>query len=149
LKPLAAFGDRDGRIPPCAARFVTVKQIRVLVALKSRLYRELLGESLRNELMAEADVLLMDERRGSQDLSVWARDCDVVFATIEPTQDIPELVTGLLAQFPNLLVVGIPPLEGPVRTYFIDVRKLASASPKGIASAIMKRVKKSNGLSED
>jgi hypothetical protein len=120
-----------------------VKQLQVLLAVKPPLFGEILGKKLRKDLAGHARVVVMDEVRGAQDVRDWARDykADVVLATIEPTQEVPELVTGLLAQFPDLMVVGISPHQASIRTYVIQVRTIADSSSRGIALAVLERAK--------
>jgi len=124
-----------------------VKQIRVLLAVQPQLFCETLGVALRMCLAKRAEVVVMDEGRDFNAVRRWARKykVDVVVATLEPTPDVPKLVTELLAQFPKTLVVGIPIRQEGVRTYCLAVRTLGDSSVKAIGDTVLQPPGKYNG----
>jgi hypothetical protein len=124
------------------------KPLRVLLAIRPPLFCETLGVALRKCLTKRADVVVVKNVRDSKAVQEWARKykADVVIATLEPTQDVPKLVTELLARFPRILVVGIPAQQESVRTYRLAVRTLADSSVEAIGNAVQQRPEKSNGV---
>ena len=90
-------------------------EVRIVLAARPRLFRDALCDSL-----AKAGGLLVERvGPGNLDILLGARRSrpDVVIATFASRPGIPPLVTHLVAEFPDLLVVGIFLDEGCARLY--------------------------------
>jgi hypothetical protein len=89
---------------PCA-RPETVNPLRVLLAVEPRLLRD----SLHSLLARHPRLTVIEQESHTVDILFGVRQyrIDVVVATFEPSSDLPPLVTHLLGEFPDILVVGI------------------------------------------
>jgi hypothetical protein len=75
----------------------------------------------------------------------------VVVATFEATSDSPPLVSHLLGEFPEILVVGIDLREQRVRTYRDrdEVPTVSDFTVSGIIRAILRGASKSGETDRD
>jgi DNA-binding transcriptional LysR family regulator len=82
-----------------------VDPLRVLLAVEPRLLRD----ALHSLLAQHPGLTVMDEESHTADVLFVVRQhkADVVVATFEPSSDLPPLVTQLVGEFPEILVVGI------------------------------------------
>lgn len=110
--------------------------IRVLLAVKPRLLRD----ALHAVLARHARLMVVDEESNTIDILMGAREhlVDVVIMTLEPTSDVPPLVERLLAQFPEMMVIGIHPHEQCAGIYRTGdkVRMLPDLTVSGIIRAV-------------
>jgi hypothetical protein len=92
-----------------------VNRIRVLLTVEPRLLRD----ALHTLLAQDARLTVIDGGSRNVEILVGARQhrADVVVATFEATSAVPPLVTHLLGEFPEMLIVAIALREGRVRTY--------------------------------
>ena len=101
-------------LPP-GARPVTVNPLRVLLVVDLPLLRD----ALHTLLAQRKELTVVVEEPDNIDILV--RTClhrvDVLVATFESDFGVPPLVTHLLAEFPELLVVGINLREQRTWTY--------------------------------
>ena len=120
-----------------------MNQIRVLLAVEPRLLRD----ALHTVLVRHAELVVMDEEPRNIGILVGARkhSVDVVVATFEAASEISPLVTHLLGEVPEMLVVGIELREGRVRTYRNphEMRTVPDFTLSAIIRAILRRASKS------
>ena len=92
-----------------------MNSIRVLLAVEPRLLRD----ALHAVLVRHKRLVVFDEESRTIDVLIRAREhnVDVVILTPEPTVGAPPLVSRLLTEFPNILVVGLNPHEQCARVY--------------------------------
>ena len=90
-----------------------MNKIRVLLALDSPLLREL----LRKLIEREPDMEVVDEVDDPVDLLFGTdlAEVNVVIHSWPESREMPGICTHLLAEYPDLLLVGIPP--GAERAY--------------------------------
>lgn len=84
-----------------------MKKTRVVLALDS----PMLGELLRKLIQREADVEVVDEVEDPVDLllGVDLSGVDVVIHSWPESHEMPGICTHLLGEYPDLLLIGIPP----------------------------------------
>ena len=84
-----------------------MKKTRVVLALDS----PMLGELLRNLIQREAGVEVVDEVDDPVDLllGVDLSRVDVVIHSWPESHEMPGICTHLLGEYPDLLLIGIPP----------------------------------------
>jgi len=125
-----------------------VKAIRVLLAVDPRLLRD----ALHAALARHARLMVIDEESHNIDILIGAREhrADVVIMTVEPTADVPPLVTHLLAEFPEILVVGIHLCGQCVGIYrnHSKVRMLSDLTVSGLIRAIFRGASKHGATDE-
>jgi hypothetical protein len=116
-----------------------LNEIRVLMAVSP----PLLSDALRALLCRKAKIVIVDEVLDPVDILLRARNrrADVVVATLESVPDIPPLVTHLLAEFPDLLIVGIDMQMQRACTYRnrLEVQPIPDFSVAGITKAMVQR----------
>ncbi len=80
---------------------------RVLLALESHILREILA----NLLAREGDIEVVGQVDDPIGLLVAVEEtqADVVLHTFHDSPELPGIVTHLLAEFPNVLVIGLSP----------------------------------------
>jgi hypothetical protein len=102
-----------------------VETLLILLAVRPTLFRD----SLRAVLTHRRDLLVIDAEPCDAEILEAARQhrADVVVANLEPTPEIPPLVSRLLAEFPGMTVVGID-LEGGCARIYRDDREVQTAS---------------------
>ncbi len=83
-----------------------MKTIKVLLAVESPMLRELLSEHIGNE----PDLEVVDERVAPVDLlvAVARTEADVVIQTWPASGEMPNILTHLFVEYPELLVIGLP-----------------------------------------
>ncbi len=84
-----------------------MKKTRIVLALDSPMLRELLG----NLIQREDDVEVIAEVDDPVDLlfGVDLSEVDVVIHAWPESHEMPGICTHLLGEYPDLLVIGIPP----------------------------------------
>jgi DNA-binding NarL/FixJ family response regulator len=102
-----------------------VETLLILLAVRPTLFRD----SLRAVLTHRRDLQVIDAEPCDAEILAAARQhrADVVVASLEPTPEIPPLVSRLLAEFPGMTVVGID-LEGGCARIYRDDREVQTAS---------------------
>lgn len=113
-----------------------MRKVQVLLAVAPRMLRDL----LRNRIEAEPDLEVVDEVLDPVDilLAVKQTAADVVLVTVPVSDATPPLCTHLLAEFPDLVVIGLWPEAQSAVTYrnTLDIEPLNRAFYKDIVGAI-------------
>lgn len=83
-----------------------MKRTKVLLAVESPILRELLSENIEKEL----DVEVVDESVDPIDLlvAVGRTEADVIIQTWPAGGEMPNILTHLFVEYPELLVIGLP-----------------------------------------
>ena len=83
-----------------------MKRTKVLLAVESPILRELLGENIGKE----PDLEVVDESVDPVDLlvAVGRTEADVVIQTWPASGEMPNILTHLFVEYPELLVIGLP-----------------------------------------
>jgi hypothetical protein len=114
-----------------------VDQLRVLLGVGPPLLRDM----LHTMLVEHGRFLVIDVEPRTIDVLVETRRCrvDVVIATLEQGSDVPPLVTHLLAEFPEVLVVGVSLREQSARIYHRNrvARTIADFTFAAIVQAVL------------
>ena len=89
-----------------------MKTLRILLAVRPVLFRDALHTLLARR--GRLEVIDVEPRSVEILVAAWRHRVDVAVVTLEPTPEIPPLVTHLLTEFPAIRVLGID-LEGQWR----------------------------------
>ena len=83
-----------------------MKRTKILLAVESPILRELLGENIGKE----PDFELVDESVDPVDLlvTVGRTEADVIIQTWPASGEMPNILTHLFVEYPELLVIGLP-----------------------------------------
>jgi hypothetical protein len=110
---------------------------RILLAVQPRL----LSSALYEVLSRHPNFIVFDAGAEHVNILAGARrhPIDVVVATFEPSGDVPQPITQLLAEFPGIRVVAVDLQNGILRTYRSDapVATVEDCTVSGIIREIL------------
>jgi hypothetical protein len=114
-----------------------VKTLRILLAVRPVLFRDALHILLARR--GRLEVIDVEPRSVEILVAAWRHRVDVAVVTLEPTPEIPPLVTHLLTEFPAIRVLGID-LEGQCARIYrngYETRLISCSTASEIVGAIV------------
>lgn len=114
-----------------------MEKVRVLMAVAPRLWCEALGYLLDHQ--EGVDVIGRVRSLEEALVRTRTRPADVVVANLDSAPGVPEIIADLLAENPDMVVIGIDPDRQCARTYRnrIEVRTIADFSATDLVRTVL------------
>lgn len=119
-----------------------VRTLHAILAIRQRLYRDLVGSTLCEEYdvriyeESESEIAVAGALRRVLNQDLFSVDDPVIVVTsVDDTNEIPASFSRLLTEFPEVTIVGVSTLS--IRSFQVRIRKRTfRCSQKGLLKAI-------------